>query len=118
LTSGQPSRPEGFASGRSPSRLARSPRSSVTPRNADFVAFVVVSQLMWIGGTRPWSTAAQIFGRISLSSVRSWRTGMPVASENGWETPWLRLSTQTPPQARTISSCGLSWASAPWNFRI
>ncbi len=31
----------------------------------------LVSQLMWIGGTRFWATAAQTFGWISLSSVRS-----------------------------------------------
>ncbi len=31
-------------------RFGRSDRSSVTPRSADFVALVVVSQLMWIGG--------------------------------------------------------------------
>ena len=35
---------------------------------------------------------------------------MPVASVNGLETPFSSASTQTPPQARTISSAGLSWA--------
>jgi hypothetical protein len=67
---------------------------------------------MWIGGTRPCSTAAQIFGLISLSSVRSWRTAMPVASVKRSETPALRLSTQTPPQARTMISAGVAGYSA------
>ncbi len=43
---------------------------------------------------------------------------MPVASLKGLDTPFSRLSTQTPPQARTISSAGLSWAKALRNRRI
>ena len=93
-------------------RFGRSDRSSVTPRRADLVAFVVVSQLMWIGGTRPWSTAAQTFGWISLSSVRSWRTAMPVAAVKGSDTPFCSESTHEPPQARTMISAGFSGSDA------
>ena len=72
------------------------------------MALTVVSQLMLIGGTRPCSTAAHTFGWISLSSVRSWRTAMPVAAVKGSETPAFSESTQTPPQARTMISAGLA----------
>ncbi len=55
------SRPTGFASSVAFFRFGRSDRSSVTPRSADFVALVVVSQLMWIGGTRFCATAARLW---------------------------------------------------------
>ena len=114
LTIGTPSKPAGRGQRAACRRdWAGRERSSVTPRSADLVALVEVSQLTWIGGTRPWSTAAQMCGWISLSSVRSWRTAMPVGVGEGLRRrPCRATSTQTPPQARTMISAGLSWARA------